>query len=217
MAATVPPNDEDRRRAALEALAASGVLIDVGAVLAAERAAPASTSHEPSAPGEIKPKWKRSKVTLERRNAPAPEPVRTLSDDEWSALEDLLPDHHAAKLCNREFLDKMLLVVVAGQSWFGVQGVGWLAVREKHRRERRRPERWVAVEHRVRLLFNDPMKANLERVCRFLRGDYSVRARRPGPLPSRPSKYEMSGYPRPLPPDLPHRGAKVRSRNARPQ
>lgn len=224
MAAT-PSNDEDRRRAALEAVG-----IDPDMFLQAERAA--ASMPAPTRPGlNPLPADAPSFPTNEPNAPPDPQPCRPLTDHEHEAFCDLIPSPFGqATLSNRAFVNGMISVVVGGHGWQEAQSYA-PGVRERYRRERRRPHVWAEVERRVMLLLSSPTREHVVRVCRFIVGDRSVRARRPDPgrLARGISKFDPCRFPTAAPvwtpePEqpkrdeapLPRRASKSWSRNVRP-
>lgn len=220
----VQPSDE-QRRAVLEAIG-----IDADMFLQAERAA--ASMQPPSRPGlNPLPADAPSFSTNEPNAPPNPQPCRPLVDHEFEAFRDLIPAPFGqATLSNRMFVNAMISVVVGGHGWQEAQSYA-PGVRERYRRERKRPAVWAEVERRAMLLLASPVREHVVRVCRFIVGDRSVRARRPDPgrLARGISKFDPCRFPTAAPvwtpepaPEkrdeapLPRRASKSWSRNVRP-
>ncbi len=197
MEAGLHVNDEAARRRA--ALASVG--IDPDTFFEAERAAERMPA--PTRPGlNPLPPDTPTFPTGEREHR-LPEACRPLLDHEYAILHDLIPPPApGAALTNRTFLNAMVALVVGGHGWKDVHTFA-RGAREKFRRERERPDLWAAVEARARLLLSDPVRAHIERVCQFMRGDYSVRAKRPDGSRRRVSKFGKGSYPTPMEPWTP--------------
>lgn len=187
--------DRERRRKALLAVG-----LDPDIIFAAEDAPPAQSRAEwliEDDAKHAKPSKQRT-ISPERLAAARPTAVRELDDDEWRLIADLVPQVPQARLDSRDYVNTLLRVVVAGESWLSAQGSAD-AVRERRRRDRASPERmalWQEIEQLARVYYTEPMRSWMVRTARFARGDYSVRARRP--IQKRHvSKFGASGEPVP--------------------
>lgn len=177
-----------RRRAALESIG-----IDPDVFAQAERAAEQMPA--PTRPGLNPLPPDAPKFATGEHEPHLPEACRPLLDHEYAVLHDLIPQPApGASLSNRTFLNGMIALVIGGHGWKDVHTFA-RGAREKFRRERERPDVWAAVEARARLLLNDPVRAHIERACQFLRGDYSVRAKRPDGSRRHVNKFGQSGFP----------------------
>lgn len=201
------------RRALLVAMGHDGDVVEM--ILSAERHAAEKLKTEAPGPpveavdADAFDREARRQKQARRKSTPAilaePERTRHLTDAEWALLAPHVPDDVRATLKPRDYVDTLIKVVAGGQSWLGAQGAGpgGTAVRERRRRERSSPTRmlaWAEVEAIVRAEFSEPMKSWMLRVARFVRGDLSVRARRPT-RQRRPHKFGASGPAVPAKPD----------------